>query len=65
MEWQKITVVKSFITLDPGQLYDVQSKIKIYTKHWLGLLTYYDILNVRIPCAVRLDVVATANNNGH
>jgi len=24
------------------QLNDVHNRIKIYTKHWLGLLTYYD-----------------------
>ena len=25
-----------------GQLYNVHNKIKIYTKHWLGLLIYHD-----------------------
>jgi len=28
--------------LSLGQSYDVQNKIKIYTKHWLGLFIYYD-----------------------
>jgi hypothetical protein len=27
-----------------GQLYVVHNEIKITTKHWLGLLIYYDIL---------------------
>jgi hypothetical protein len=29
--------------LNPGQLYNVHNKIKICTKHWLGLLILYDI----------------------
>jgi hypothetical protein len=28
--------------LNPGDLYDVENKIKIHTKHPLGLLTYID-----------------------
>jgi hypothetical protein len=28
--------------LSLGQLYDVHKEIKPYTKHWLGLLIYYD-----------------------
>jgi hypothetical protein len=28
--------------LNPGDLYDVENKIKIHTKHSLGILTYID-----------------------
>ncbi len=28
--------------LDHGQLYYVHNKLKIYTKHWLGLLIHYN-----------------------
>jgi hypothetical protein len=31
-----------------GQLYDVQSKIKIFKKHWLGLRIYYDRKVVKV-----------------
>ncbi len=31
--------------LSQGQLYDVHNKIKIYAKHWFGLLIYYSICN--------------------
>jgi hypothetical protein len=29
------------LDLNPGQLYNVHNEIKIYTKYWLGLLTYF------------------------
>jgi hypothetical protein len=32
--------------LSLGQLYDVQNKIKISCKHWLGLLIFYDTITI-------------------
>jgi hypothetical protein len=32
--------------LSLGQLCDVQNKIKIDTKHWLGLFIYYDMVHI-------------------
>ncbi len=39
--------------LSLGQLYDVQNKIEIYIKHWLGLFIYYntnEFIKQKINC---------------